>query len=359
MLHSKDRITNEKTIYQTRQNPIVGCKKVIFGIVLLIIICCVASTVISFIGNMQTYLISFVNFTLTRYAAIALFVIIIFIILYIIWHLLKWYSTVYTLTNYRIITETGILRTKKSYMQYRTIQDINTSQSLIGKLINVGSISVYSAYDNNDIELENISNPSEVEEILFNAMHPIREEPQEDLMYQKSYSSKKSRNKYYNNEGDYRPSDDYYYDSYEDDYRHSNNPPKYRRYEYYDERDYQEKPKYKKYEYERYPENDNLEDNINSAMNDMGSNIKFEGFNPEYKKHQQNSYENQQHDYRNEEEYYDSLDYEDSEPYYNDPDYESMEEYYNNNKEDFQFQQEETEDNQKSPVERHFDKFKK
>ena len=83
-------------------------------------------------------------------------------------------------------------------------------------------------------------------------------------------------------------------------------------------------------------------------MNNMGDNIKFEGFNPEYKK-----YNKDQNDY------YDDVE---TEPYYNDPDYESMEDYYNNNKQDFQFDQEEEENidsDQRSPVERHFDKFKK
>lgn len=332
MFRKKDRITNEKTIYQTRQNPIIGCKKFILGIVLLIILFSIASPIISFIGNMQTYLIHYVNITLTRYTAIALFVIIFFIILYMIWNLLKWYFTVYTLTNYRIITERGILRTKKSYMQYSNIQDINTSQSLIEKLVNVGSISVYSAYDNNDIELKNISNPGKIEEMLFNEMNH-RPFENNDMSYQDNRSFQ-SHNSYENN--------------YQNHYSYSKNHRRHNNRKYKKRRNSYSKPKYERHEHENY-QYDDLEDNISHAMNDMGDNIKFEGFNPEYKK-----YDNQ-----NNNEYYDEVE---TEPYYNDPDYDSMEDYYNNNKHDFQFSHEEDEpyeDQQKSPVERHFDKFKK
>lgn len=311
MLNNKNKITNERTIYQTKQNPVIGCKKVIFGFILLIIVCSIISPIISFIGNIQTYLISYINLTLTRYTAILLFIIIIFIILYIIKNLLSWYFTIYTLTNYRIITKKGFIRTKKTYMQYSTIQDINTSQNLIEKLINVGTISIYSAYDNNDIELKNISNPKNIEEILFNQMHPTTQE--NNNIYPENHKFQFQNN--------YKKSKDYY--NYEEEYKDHN-------YEYYNKN-------YHESIHENYF-NDNLEDNIKDTEN----HFKFEGFNPDTKNNKDN--------YNDE-----------SEIYYNNPNYEDMENYYNNNKQDIQFQQEKnkTNNNQKNPLERHFDKFKK
>ena len=52
-------------------------------------------------------------------------------------------------------------------MPYATIQDVNTSQSILDRIINVGTISLYSAYDNSQLELANVSNPSEIENIIF------------------------------------------------------------------------------------------------------------------------------------------------------------------------------------------------
>ena len=85
LFNRNDKITNEKTIYQTKPNILLGCKKAIFGVILLVVVLSVASPIITFIGEMQVYLISYVKLSLTRYTAIALFVIILFIILYIIW----------------------------------------------------------------------------------------------------------------------------------------------------------------------------------------------------------------------------------------------------------------------------------
>ena len=52
MLFNKDdKITNEKTIYQTKPNMLLGCKKAIFGVILLIVVLSVASPIITFIGE--------------------------------------------------------------------------------------------------------------------------------------------------------------------------------------------------------------------------------------------------------------------------------------------------------------------
>ena len=150
MLFGKnDEMASERVLYKTKPNMILGCKKAIYGVVLLIIAFIVSPKIIKFIGEMQVYLISRIQLPLTRYAAIAFFVVILIIVLYIIWQLLKWFSMEYTLTDTRIIIKSGILSTKKNYMPYSTIQDINTSQGIFARLFNVGTVSTFSAYDNN------------------------------------------------------------------------------------------------------------------------------------------------------------------------------------------------------------------
>ena len=167
LFNKNDDRVNERILYQTKPNMILGCKKAIFGVILLGVVLFVSPMIIKFIGEMQVYMISYVKLSLTRYSAIALFVVILIIVLYIIWQLIAWHSIEYTLTDSRIIVKSGVLSTKKTYMPYSTIQDVNTSQSILAKLFNVGSVSVFSAYDNNLMELSNISNPSKAEEIIF------------------------------------------------------------------------------------------------------------------------------------------------------------------------------------------------
>lgn len=207
LFNKKEERTNEVVLYKTKPNMLLGCKKAIYGIVLLAIVLIISPKAIKFVGEMQVYLISHISVPLTRYAAIALFIVILFIILYIIWQLIGWYSLEYTLTNSRVIIKSGVLSTKKSYMPYATIQDINTSQSIFARMFNVGSISMFSAYDNNLMELSNISNPSEVEDIIFSNMMGSKSFQQQPRNYVNSpndfrrdyvdYDDYASRNEYY------------------------------------------------------------------------------------------------------------------------------------------------------------------
>ena len=153
LFNKNDENPRDRVIYKTKPNMLLGCKKAIFGIVLLAVILFVSPIAIQFVGKMQVYLVSHINLALTRYTAIAIFVIILIDVVYIIWQLVGWYSIEYALTDSKIIIQSGVLSTKKNYMPYATIQDINTSQSFLARLFNVGSVSVFSAYDNNQMVL--------------------------------------------------------------------------------------------------------------------------------------------------------------------------------------------------------------
>ncbi|MDO5814354.1 MAG: PH domain-containing protein, partial [Methanobrevibacter sp.] len=122
LFNKNDERTNERVLYKTKPNMVLGCRKAIFGVVLLALVFMISPTVIQFIGRMQVYMISQIQLPLTRFAAIGFFVVILVIILYIIWQLITWYSMEYTLTDTRIIIKSGVLSTKKSYMPYTTIQ---------------------------------------------------------------------------------------------------------------------------------------------------------------------------------------------------------------------------------------------
>ena len=302
MFGKKDNQSNERVIYQTKPNMILGCKKAILALILLIFVLFITGLIIKFVGNMQVYMISRIQLPITRYAAIGVFVVILIIILYIILQILGWYAKDYILTDSKIIVKSGVILTRKNYMPYSTIQDINTSQSILDRLFNVGSVSVFSAYDNNQMALENISNPSKVEEIIFSNMtrnmgyYPP---PQQNL--NNGYRNPQ-QNYYPNSQQDFNnnygnPQPNYYPDSQMDyDYQGNedyddvvitpiHNEPRYqpRQYEYYPENlDYNnvQRPKY---EYEPYDEN--LEHNINRAMSGG-----FESYNNP----QNNSYYNEE-----------------------------------------------------------------
>lgn len=351
MFGKNDSKSNERVIYQARSNMILGCKKAILGFILLIFVMFVSGPIIQFIGRLQVYLISQIKLPLTRYTAIAVFVFMLIIILYIIWQIIGWYATEYILTDSKIVVKSGIFLTRKDYMPYSSIQDINTSQSVFARLFNVGSVSVYSAYDNNQITLNNISNPSKAEEIIFSNMNRSRgyyQAPQQD--YARPYPQ---QNYYEDSQRDYYPPPrDNYYDSqqnlneyYEDDYDDVVITPIHeeqyqrRQYDYYPEDLNYNNVQRPKYEYEPYDES--LEHNINRVM-----------------QNNYNSYDDSSNQYRDD-------------SYYNDAgnNYSYGEnQYYENTKEEFSYNEDTPEEvsSQKDNVEssetvikRHFDKFKK
>ncbi|MDO5848373.1 MAG: PH domain-containing protein [Methanobrevibacter sp.] len=359
------KIANEKIIYEAKPNMIIGCKKAIWGVIILIFLIWVSNPIKLFLANMQIYAISYIKFGITGYAMLAIVLLILIDLMYIIWQLLSWYSISYTITNHRIISKKGFLNTKKTYMPFKSIQDIDLSQNILEKIFNVGTVTAYSAYDNNNMRLANISNPSKVEDILFDKINESIPEDydrgyiEEDYHYRNKPQNRgyrkaprRSFNSYSESyEEDYfpeseryggysnQPSQDEYFDeSYEnnyDEYYYDEKPLKrnkrsYNQYDYeeYPEYDYRNKG-YQKYDYEFYE--DNLEDNLNYAINDMDRGYKSKN------------------------------DYRDSEPYYNDEDYDSMEEFYQNNKEEIKPYMEEktrrTQETSENIVQRHFDKF--
>ena len=356
MFGKKDNQSNERVIYQAKPNLILGCKKAILALILLIFILCITGPIIKFIGGLQVYLISQIKLPITRYTSIALFVVILIIILYMIWQIIGWNAKEYILTDSKIIVKSGVILTRKNYMPYSTIQDVNTSQNILERLFNVGSVSVFSAYDNNQISIENVSNPSEVEEIIFNNMsrnsgyyqapppnsNSGSRNPQQGY-YQDSHQG------YYQDpqQGYYQDSQQGYYQDSQRNYNYSQGNEDYddvvitpiqheryqpRQYDYYPEDlDYNnvQKPKY---EYETYDEN--LEHNINRAMSGG-----FESYNDS----QNDSYNN---DYYNKEINNDS---------YNNDYYEN--ERQSPKKHDKKDSNEK--DTSESVIKRHFDKFKK
>lgn len=341
MLFDKnDERANERVLYKTKPNMILGCKKVIYGVVLLAIVFVVSPIIIQFIGEMQVYLISRIQLPLTRYTAIAFFVVILVIIVYMIWQLIGWYSVEYTLTDTRIIIKSGVLSTKKNYMPYTTIQDVNTSQSIFARLFNVGTVSAFSAYDNNQIKLENISSPSKVEDIIFSRMVGYRNY-QEPIM---GFNRSPDARLYSDNRGNREE----YYDEYEPitpiGHERNNNFQR-RDYEYYPEEFSFQEDRRNRYEYEPY--GDDLDYNLNRAMNNSNDNIIYEGSSNTFS--DESYYNERMNDYS----YGDDNYYQNNEPErYND---DSINRNYKNNQEHV----DEIDNSSETVIRRHFDKFKK
>jgi membrane protein YdbS with pleckstrin-like domain len=161
---------HEKILYEAQPNIFVYSKGILISMFVLGFLFFLYSAGIQYIGNMNVYLIESTKVQMTRYFAIAVFILIMIVLLYIILKLLIWTSIKYTITESRVIVEKGILLQKKNYMPFNTIQDVSRSQSLLGKIFSVGTITLYSAYDGKDMELKDVSSPKKIEDIIFENM---------------------------------------------------------------------------------------------------------------------------------------------------------------------------------------------
>ena len=151
-------------------------------------------------------------------------------------------------------------------MPYATIQDVNTSQNILERVFNIGSVSVFSAYDNNLMELKNISNPSEVEEIIFSRiMGPRSFQPQPEYINQRQGIN-------YIDDGDYLGRNEFY-DEFEPitPITHERIQASRREYEYYPE-NFSVDDGYKSHRYEYEPYDDRFENNVNRIVDDLQQN---------------------------------------------------------------------------------------
>ncbi len=212
----KKENSNEKVLYEGQPNIIVYSKSVFIAVIFLGFLFFLYSAGIQYIGNMQVYLIESSKLPMTRYFAIAIFVMIIIVIVYILLKLLAWTAIKYTITENRVIVEKGLILSKKNSMPFNTIQDVGRSQSILGKLFSVGTITLYSAYDGKDIELKDISNPKKIENIIFENMRTTHLRPHNLYgdSYDNSYDASYASHNYYGG-----------YNNYNDSYQHRDFKP--------------------------------------------------------------------------------------------------------------------------------------
>ena len=187
---SENDTINERVLFKGKPNFFFACKTIFLLAMVLGCISFLAPIILSFVGEIQVYLVSLINLPLTSYTSLIFIIIYILIIIWILWIFLKWKATEYVITNYRIILKEGVLIRKSHHMPFNHIQDITVSQGIIHKLVSVGHVTVVNAYDLTDIELKDIHYPEDIQELIFNEMN------------------KEFESSYYHNQDTFRASND-------------------------------------------------------------------------------------------------------------------------------------------------------
>ncbi|WP_294967673.1 PH domain-containing protein [uncultured Methanosphaera sp.] len=222
------RAGSEKILLERKPNIFCYCENFVFKIILLFILVFLFAPIVTIFYNIQDMLLtSFqMNFTnLTSIMELLLIFCILIVLVKILLDILDWNYTKYVLTNQRIIIQRGFFRKEKIMMPYRKVQDIEISQNMLERLINVGDILIYGGHDNSDTILDDIPDPKSAEEIILSHISDYNEYPPN---YPPNYNPN-----YYNN--GYNRDYGYDYNREYDDYNRDDDRYDYHEYKRYDE----------------------------------------------------------------------------------------------------------------------------
>jgi membrane protein YdbS with pleckstrin-like domain len=160
----------ERVIFKAKPRFIVHSTGVLFKVIVIILILYFFRLALEWINNLRNNLDTFIQLPLVEWTTYMMFGIILIILLWISYDFLCWRQKKYTLTNHRIIVQSGIIRRRKSFIHYDKIQDIVVAQSLVDRLFSAGDMEVFGGHEGTTLILEDIPNPIEVENVINRLM---------------------------------------------------------------------------------------------------------------------------------------------------------------------------------------------
>lgn len=170
MRNTKEIRSGEEVVFETRPRFLMYVKSALIKFIIILLIIYFFRTIISLTATIQNYIINYVQIPLVYAMTIILLLLIVILFLWIIWDLLSWKYTSYTITNTRVIARKGILRKNKSFIHFDKIQDIKVSQSITERIMASGDIEIFSGHDFSNMLLYDVPNPNKVENLLNRAI---------------------------------------------------------------------------------------------------------------------------------------------------------------------------------------------
>jgi membrane protein YdbS with pleckstrin-like domain len=160
----------ERVIFKTKPRFLVHSTGVFLKVIIILLILYLFRLVLEWINNFRNSLDAVIQLPLVEWTTYALFIVILILILWVVYDFLRWRQKKYTLTNHRIIVQSGIIKRRKSFIHYDKIQDIVVSQSLVDRLFSAGDMEVFGGHEGTTLILEDIPNPLEVENVINRLM---------------------------------------------------------------------------------------------------------------------------------------------------------------------------------------------
>ena len=79
-------------------------------------------------------------------------------VLYFIYEMIKIYVSEFAITNKRVISKLGLIRRDVEEMNFKSIESVNLKQSIIGRILNYGSI-IISGRGSSQVTFKDIDDP--------------------------------------------------------------------------------------------------------------------------------------------------------------------------------------------------------
>ena len=266
MMFNKDieRIDNDNIILEGKPNLFISCKKAYLLFILLGVIFYVRPIIINFVEIMQSQL-GLTDMPLNFYVSLISILIILLIFIYVIWIVASALSKEYIISDHRISYKSGLIFQKTIHMPYSKIQDIVVSQGIFGRIVSVGTVTAYSAYDGSKLELENINDPKHVESVIFDEINRLYDNYNFRTPYN-SYNNVNPNNQYpndYNN----RPPNYQEFNNYNPNNRNNSYNPNERNNNYYPDNQQYNNQNYNESNIKDRYRNSNSSDSYNPPQN--------------------------------------------------------------------------------------------
>ena len=150
---AKELLPGENLIMKVHQHWIFIAKSLALPVLLLILVALADFTVIRSAGNhIRTY---------ASLAAIAIAL----LWLIVVW--IRWQSIAYTLTDQRIMLESGVLSRQQKVIPIDRVQDCTTRVSLIGRMLGYGRVEIDAAGAQGAEILVHLPNPGAFRDQVF------------------------------------------------------------------------------------------------------------------------------------------------------------------------------------------------
>jgi uncharacterized membrane protein YdbT with pleckstrin-like domain len=157
MAKDEELIPGEEVLATARRHPIVLVQRVWWQTLLGIALAVAAAILIPrSSGNLRWFVASAI-------------VVLLFIYIDIQW--IVWRSVTYTITTQRVILRRGIFRNVTRLVSLSRVQDVTTSQSLVGRMLGYGTVELESAGKDGAEVLDHMPHPEWFRKVLFEHIH--------------------------------------------------------------------------------------------------------------------------------------------------------------------------------------------